>query len=190
MSEHNDHNDHMNTNTKFSSADDIIAYIKGGRGCLTIKSLKTGEHFTYIFQRLKKNRTRKFIDLPLWVHSTISDVKKNEADGSEYEHSRTTFIGTCWFNRRQPMQFNLSSHGPDKMFPALIAFDWLVQKLQQKHLPESVEVWHEGICCMCGKTLTHPDSIATGIGPVCKAKQDEIFQEQDFSGPHADGTPF
>lgn len=25
-----------------------------------------------------------------------------------------------------------------------------------------------GICACCGKTLTHPDSIAAGIGPVCR----------------------
>lgn len=26
-----------------------------------------------------------------------------------------------------------------------------------------------GVCCCCGRTLTNPDSIAKGIGPVCEA---------------------
>ena len=29
------------------------------------------------------------------------------------------------------------------------------------------EIMHEGRCCRCNRTLTHPDSIKTGIGPEC-----------------------
>lgn len=33
-----------------------------------------------------------------------------------------------------------------------------------------VEVWHEGKCCKCGRKLTVPASIASGIGPECASK--------------------
>jgi hypothetical protein len=33
-----------------------------------------------------------------------------------------------------------------------------------------VEFWHEGKCCRCGRKLTVPASIASGIGPECATK--------------------
>lgn len=35
-------------------------------------------------------------------------------------------------------------------------------------IPPSLEVWHEGRCGRCGRALTVPESIASGIGPVCE----------------------
>lgn len=34
-------------------------------------------------------------------------------------------------------------------------------------IPEGYAVQHEGRCCKCGRTLTTPESIDRGIGPVC-----------------------
>ena len=34
-------------------------------------------------------------------------------------------------------------------------------------LPEVVDVHHEGKCCRCGRKLTVPESIESGIGPEC-----------------------
>ena len=46
-------------------------------------------------------------------------------------------------------------------------FDYVINKLKSQTLPEFIEVWHEGKCGKCGRTLTVPSSIATGIGPEC-----------------------
>ena len=35
-----------------------------------------------------------------------------------------------------------------------------------------IEVWHEGRCGRCGRLLTVPESIASGIGPVCAERMD------------------
>ena len=37
--------------------------------------------------------------------------------------------------------------------------------------PPMIEFWHEGHCCMCGRRLTVPESIASGIGPECASKE-------------------
>lgn len=34
-------------------------------------------------------------------------------------------------------------------------------------LPERYRIQHEGRCGKCGRSLTNPESIASGIGPVC-----------------------
>lgn len=33
--------------------------------------------------------------------------------------------------------------------------------------PTGLEVWHAGRCAKCRRELTHPDSIARGLGPIC-----------------------
>ena len=33
-----------------------------------------------------------------------------------------------------------------------------------------VEFFHEGSCCVCGRKLTVPSSVASGIGPECEGK--------------------
>jgi hypothetical protein len=32
------------------------------------------------------------------------------------------------------------------------------------------EFWHSGFCARCGRELTDPESIASGLGPVCREK--------------------
>jgi hypothetical protein len=39
--------------------------------------------------------------------------------------------------------------------------------LEGRPMPE-VEVWHQGKCGRCGHPLTVPESIETGLGPVCE----------------------
>lgn len=45
---------------------------------------------------------------------------------------------------------------------------WLLE--QGKALPEGYEIYHMGRCCRCGKALTVPSSIESGLGPVCQGK--------------------
>lgn len=37
-------------------------------------------------------------------------------------------------------------------------------------VPKGFEFWHVGSCCVCGRTLTVPESIAGGIGPECEGR--------------------
>jgi hypothetical protein len=46
-------------------------------------------------------------------------------------------------------------------------FQYVINKLKLKNLPDFIEVWHEGKCGKCGRTLTVPSSIESGIGPEC-----------------------
>lgn len=54
--------------------------------------------------------------------------------------------------------------------PSTKALAWLVKGLAQgADLTKAVELRHEGRCGRCGRKLTTPASIDTGIGPVCAA---------------------
>jgi hypothetical protein len=46
-------------------------------------------------------------------------------------------------------------------------FNYVSRKLKSNELPEFIEIWHEGKCGRCGRTLTVPTSIESGMGPEC-----------------------
>lgn len=48
------------------------------------------------------------------------------------------------------------------------AIRWLAGKVDS--LPDKVKFYHEGCCLRCGRALTVPESILSGIGPECAKK--------------------
>ena len=45
--------------------------------------------------------------------------------------------------------------------------DWVLRAVRNPELLSTCEIEHAGKCCSCGRTLTHPESIGTGLGPEC-----------------------
>lgn len=56
--------------------------------------------------------------------------------------------------------------------PSVVAFKRVFKHLllRPDEPIEGVEFWHVGRCCRCGRILTVPESIASGIGPECATK--------------------
>jgi SWI/SNF-related matrix-associated actin-dependent regulator 1 of chromatin subfamily A len=44
---------------------------------------------------------------------------------------------------------------------------WMIDGMYTQSVPQFDQLWHQGRCSCCGRTLTDSDSIARGIGPVC-----------------------
>lgn len=57
---------------------------------------------------------------------------------------------------------------PVKLINRVLYRVWADQ--QQAILDAGFDLHHEGRCACCGRALTTPESILTGIGPVCAAK--------------------
>lgn len=50
--------------------------------------------------------------------------------------------------------------------------DWAVNLvLLDKKLPDGYKIEHSGTCGRCGRMLTTPESIKSGLGPICRSKQ-------------------
>ena len=45
-------------------------------------------------------------------------------------------------------------------------------------IPKHIEFLHEGSCGVCGRPLTHPESIHTGIGPICSGRMENTTSKQ------------
>ena len=152
----------------------LYTYIKGGHGKLTVKSLSTDQRFVYRFSRLKEDQDRRgkeLLNRPIFVCLvTGRDFDKWPFIGTDWLKN-WPFIGTCWLKPDQRIQFNTSRKNTADIPPrALVAFEFLVSLVTRQKLPSKIEIWHEGKCCICGRELTDPTSIAQGYGPVCADK--------------------
>lgn len=51
------------------------------------------------------------------------------------------------------------------------ALAWYLETANQApQIAAKAECWHEGVCGRCGRPLTVPSSIESGLGPICAEK--------------------
>lgn len=122
-------------------------FILAGNATLTIVSLKTGARFTFRIRKGKKRETD-----PHFV---------SVLDGGEYN-----YLG-CIFQDGKFKVTKKSRYNSGQ--PCARAFIFLMEALAKGEFHPQLEVWHEGKCGKCGRQLTVPESIATGLGPECSA---------------------
>lgn len=136
-------------------SDSTIArtFILAGNARVTLVSEKTGARFTY---RVRASKSREGDERPPVHFVALLSGPDNDAD---YQFLGTVFAdGTFRVSAK-------SRIGADA--PSAKAFAYAWAHLSRGQLPPQCEVWHEGRCGKCGRTLTVPESIATGLGPVC-----------------------
>jgi Family of unknown function (DUF6011) len=126
----------------FTTTAEAREFMFGGRALFTAQSLKTNHHYTY---RVRKS------DGDLWfVHlRTSSDA--------------FTYMGVIThgkFKTTSKSRYNFMS-------PPVKAFEYILASVQRDEMPTMLRITHEGKCCVCGRTLTNPESLKTGIGPEC-----------------------
>lgn len=121
-------------------------YCLAGNAIVTIRSISTGTRFTYKVQA-------KAEGAPLFVK-----VLTGPENSSDYQYLGAIFSGNSF-------RVTKKSHISDKA-PSARAFSWFFDHIEDPR----VEVWHEGICGRCGRRLTVPESIESGLGPTCAGK--------------------
>lgn len=62
----------------------------------------------------------------------------------------------------------VAGHITDKVKLAIFPWTWN-RLVENKGLPDVIEVWHEGCCAQCARRLSVPASIELGYGPDCAA---------------------
>lgn len=137
---------------------DAAAYMRSGNAKVTIRSLKTGTRYTYKITAPYKNGKRQFDEAVRFV--------KLLTGSDEWAYIGAWYDGSPWL---------AAGAKGNAAHPAFKALNWVIGKTVQcannsAPLPEEVEVWHEGTCGRCGRSLTDPASIERGIGPECATK--------------------
>jgi len=152
---------------QLEDVESIKAFCLGGNARVTIKSKTSGKRYTY---RINKKRGAEETD-PFFVG--VLRGSSNETDfafiGSLFVMSAPDQDGVI-----VPMEvphFVWSRKSVCKSnAPSVVAFNWFWRQIEAGVMPPSLEVWHEGRCGCCGRTLTVPTSIKNGIGPECMMK--------------------
>lgn len=124
-------------------------FLFAGNATFTIVSKKTEERFTFRIRASEKPRL-------FFVDQMVGP--SNESD--------FRFIGTS----NAEGSFYVWKKLKEQDTPAIKALRWFLPLVGAGHLPSTVELWHEGRCGRCGRRLTVPSSIETGLGPECAGK--------------------
>lgn len=133
---------------KMADLDRIMEFCLAGNAKFTLKSLKTETRFTYRIS-LSKDKNVAFVSL-----LTGPD---NEESYSYFGNIRPR-NWSYWDGKKA--KISLDS-------PGAVAFRWFWGNLKRKSAMKDLEFWHSGACGRCGRTLTVPESIASGFGPEC-----------------------
>ena len=140
---------------RFEDGAATLLFATAGKARLTLVSRRSGTRFTYSIERPKAQG-------PLFV--AVLNGPSNETDYA--------FLGTL-FGNANPLHFvhgSKSRIGSDA--PSAKAFAWAWRSIGRGALPPDCEVFHEGRCGKCGRVLTTPESVMSGIGPVCAARRE------------------
>jgi len=143
-----------------TSPKDALRFISAGNAYFTVRSNNTSRRFTYRVRRAECSRCKQ-TDCNCWRFPWYF---VSVMTGSDNEHNYT-FIGILKEN-----QFKRTPKSKLKNDDIrVISFDWLWRFLNTTMVErfERLQVWHEGRCGRCGRKLTVPESIKTGIGPDC-----------------------
>jgi hypothetical protein len=138
----------------------ILRFMLAGNATFTIVSVATGARFTFRV-RAKKGPRREGV--------RFVSVLTGPCNEGDYQ-----FLGTIFLSGEDGLGTFIRS-GKSAIASgarSIRAFGWFWQRLMQEQDPEPVaEFWHEGTCGRCGRKLTVPESIASGLGPECAARE-------------------
>lgn len=124
--------------------EESLVFIFGGNALFTVRNPKTKNRFTF---KVTKHKSEDIFFVKVLTNPDVYEFIGSVRVGSKFKHSKKSRISS----ESQSVK----------------VFDFVLTKLISKSLPQFVEIWHEGKCCKCGRTLTTPDSIQRGIGPEC-----------------------
>lgn len=133
------------------SLEHALRFILAGYAIFTLVSRKTGTRFTYRVSVAKDRPDLFFVSVLTGPQNTTDYqyVGVITRDGG-FRHTAKSKIGTD--------------------APSVKAIQWTIEKLMDGVEPDQLEIYHLGKCGKCGRPLTVPESIITGLGPTCAGR--------------------
>lgn len=155
--------------------DDVFRYVMAGTATLTLVSRASGLRFTF-----------KISSKPVHQAEGESDEKFRARQSEAFRGVRFVKVLTGPDNTRD---FTYIGHINDQhefrtdrsskingQAPSVRAWAWFWDVLMRR-LPklDQLEIWHNGRCSRCNRVLTVPESLSTGLGPVCGEEMHGAF---------------
>lgn len=137
----------------------IRRFILGGQAVFTVVSKRSGARRTF---RVRKGEDVTGTGVP---HGYYVDLLTGPNNDSDYRYLAYLFQGIDGLRvKPNREQWGFDSH---------LILAWMVRLINvkdQARFELQAEFHHAGRCCVCGRTLTTPESIELGIGPICAGR--------------------
>lgn len=125
----------------------IWMYITAGRGIVTLEA-PSGKSHTYAF--LKPVNASEFPDDVIFVYAV-------------HEEKQLFYIGMI-----EGKFFRLTRHSRFLSDTEIVkGANYIMKMASNPKLHTPMKLYHEGICCRCGRPLTSEKSLQSGIGHTC-----------------------
>ena len=143
----------MENSHQLTTVGAISTFLWAGNAIVTLVSKATGQRYTF-----KVRQPEAHDDNATPPHFVM--LLAGPDNGGDY-----VYMGAVFADRPGKLTLTRKSQFKYDSTPVK-AFQYLLNCLAHDTLGQ-LEVWHEGRCGRCGKRLTVPESIETGLGPVC-----------------------
>jgi Family of unknown function (DUF6011) len=147
--------------------EEALHFILAGNAKFSIKHKTTGNHLTYRVRKADQEKP----DSPWFVSVLTGNAESN-----------FTYIGCLWNSRQGPTYRHGTKSGIGSDATSVKVLEHIIKQLVGECLHANFEIWHEGCCGRCGRTLTVPESINSGFGPECVKL---ILKKGGLYVPHA-----
>ena len=140
----------MSDRHEIKDAAKIEKFVKAGRAIFTLQNGTTGNRYTYRVTRAKGTDEGR----PHFV-----SVLTGPDNTSCYTYLGTLFADGAYRHGRKS---SIEAGAKSAQGAA-----WFFRHLTAGAIPAPAQVFHEGRCGKCGRCLTVPSSIFSGLGPIC-----------------------
>lgn len=145
----------MTASTHILAPSAVFSYVTAGKAIVTVLNTKTDGRCTYKVQAAGRTAAEQLAAEILFV-----SVLVGPENNSHYK-----YIGIII---RRSGEFKTTAKTKLPLDDArLQGFAWLLRNSHRLENFPHVEVRHHNNCGKCGRTLTVPASVDTGLGPVC-----------------------
>jgi hypothetical protein len=140
----------MGERAQITDPEKIRRFAVAGKARITLVSKRTGDRFTYEVKRKKADEDFYFVSVLTGPENTTSYTYLGCLSDGHFRDDRRMRIGAG--------------------APSRQGFKWFWRALNNGGSLDQVEVWHEGRCGRCNRVLTVPESIESGLGPICAGR--------------------
>lgn len=148
--------EYRESSSQLTNSQDILTYIHGGRGILTLEA-PSGKSHTYYFTK-PRNEEEFYGDI-IFVYAKCNEHRRYVGMVSDDVFKMT----------------KSSSFLPDNEITKGAKFIVDMGRSQELVDRTPMKLYHMGVCCKCGRMLTDPVSIRRGIGPKCLKAMNSPF---------------
>ena len=150
-----------------SKAEEIKNFIYAGKAIFTLQSSRSGIYFTYMMKLPAENKGMSDKTPP---KKDLYFVGVLRGPNNESDYSYLGIVvrdGNSWkFTQTKKSQIK-----PDSL--SCVVFKYFFDRIARNHIDPEMKFFHMNLCGKCGKTLTVPSSIESGLGPICAGKMSE-----------------